>query len=129
VAKGDPPGPKGGRCPRCLRETGALKLHVPYCQGEEAQRSEGSVRALPNYEVLHHRSRPAPLIGGPLHGYVLPPTKGPRPHYLDEVGMILPVRSGDRFMRREGVPRRKGIYVLHREGKLHFWYVWKLPRS
>ncbi len=37
---------------------------------------------------------------------------------------MLSVRSGDRFMNREGRPRRKGIYALRRDGKVHFWYVW-----
>lgn len=128
-------GPKGGKCPYCQRETGSLKLHTPACKDNpegtgwagSGRRSRTSVHAVPDYAVVHTRSRPAPLLCGPLHGYLLPPTRGPRPHYLDDSGEVLPTRVGDNVMRGQS-KRRIGIYVLRREGDRHFWYVW-IPSS
>lgn len=68
---------------------------------------------------------PIPFVGGPRHGSLVPPARGRYAHYLDGEGMKVPVRSGDRFVLKQGRPTRAGIYVLRQVFPAnHYWYLW-----
>jgi hypothetical protein len=122
----DGPGPKGGCCPRCTREVGALTVHLRHCTGETPD-PNGLIPHLPTkrYGITHPTSYPAPLVGGPMHGWVVPPARGRRPGYLDGEGHTVPLRSAERFMNRVGRSQRSGMYVLRQVYPLnHYWYLW-----
>lgn len=119
------PGPKGGTCRKCRRETGALAVHERHCRAEPEPSELIPHLPVRRYGISHPTSHPAPLVGGPLHSWVVPPARGRRPGYLDAQGHTVPLRSAERFMTGKGSPRRSGMYVLRQAWPVnHYWYLW-----